>query len=75
VLEGWQSPPGKRQYVRAALSRDGDGRYLVRPVGGHGSHLVADLARASALAVTEESVTTVAAGEAVRCLLLDEEAW
>ncbi len=69
VEKGWTSPPGKRQFVRVDLRRGADGA-VVRPVGGHGSHLVADLAGANALAVVAEDVTDVAAGDTVRAMVL-----
>jgi len=67
---GWRSPPGKRQYVRVRLSGQ-DGARVVEPVGGHGSHLVADLSQADALAVVPEDVTAVEAGDELTCLLLE----
>jgi molybdopterin molybdotransferase len=71
AAEGWSSPAGKRQFVRAVLLRAGDG-WAVRPVaGGHGSHLVAQLAEATCLAVVPEEVTDVKPGDAVRCLVLE----
>ena len=68
---GWASPPGKRQFVRAVLHRADDGSRLVTPVGDQGSHLVADLAGATCLAVVPEDVSAVRAGHEVRCMLLD----
>ncbi|GAA4376917.1 gephyrin-like molybdotransferase Glp [Nocardioides caricicola] len=62
------SPPGRRQLVRAEYA---DG--VVTPVGGHGSHLIGDLASSDALVVVPEDVTSVAAGEQVQVLRLDEE--
>ena len=71
ATEGWASPAGKRQFVRAVLTSGEDGRALVRPAGGQGSHLVADLATANALAVVAEETTRVEAGTAVRCVVLE----
>jgi molybdopterin molybdotransferase len=68
---GWRSPSGKRQFVRAVLERTSDGGFEVLPVGGQGSHLVADLAEASCLAVVPEDVVQVQPGDELRCLLLD----
>lgn len=68
---GWSSPPGKRQFVRAVLTAAEDGRQVVVPVGGQGSHLVADLADASCLAVVPEDVTTVEVGRPLTCMLLE----
>jgi molybdopterin molybdotransferase len=67
----WRSPDGKRQFVRAVLERRADGAHQVTPVGGQGSHLVADLAHANCLAVVREPVTQVKAGDLLDCLLLD----
>jgi len=67
---GWTSPPGKRQFVRALLEGP-EGELRVRPVGGQGSHLVADLAEATCLAVVPEDVTEVGVGDPVQCIVLD----
>jgi len=64
------SPAGKRQLVRATYDTDRGGAF-VTPVGGHGSHLVGDLAAANALVVVPEDATGVTAGEMVQVLLLD----
>jgi molybdopterin molybdotransferase len=64
------SPAGKRQYARAWLSV-ADGRYVVRPVGGAGSHLVASLAHSNALVVVPEDVTEVPAGASVEVMVLE----
>jgi molybdopterin molybdotransferase len=50
----------------------GPGSPAVRPVGAQGSHLVADLAAATCLAVVPEHVTQVGPGDELRCLLLGE---
>lgn len=67
----WRSPENKRQFVRAVLERREDGPHQVTPVGGQGSHLVADLAHATCLAVVPEGVAQVRAGDVLDCLLLD----
>ncbi len=67
----WRSPEGKRQFVRGRLQRRPEGPPVVTPVGGQGSHLVADLAEANCLAVVPEQVTQVRPGDALRCMLLD----
>jgi molybdopterin molybdotransferase len=66
------SPAGRRQFVRGEYSVDKAGPY-VAPVGGHGSHLIGDLASSNALVVVPEDVTSVPAGEMVPVLRLDEE--
>lgn len=69
------SPPGRRQYLRGVLTYGEDGVRVaeIEPVGGSGSHLVGDLASADALIVVPEDVTTVAAGEQVTVIRLDDE--
>jgi molybdopterin molybdotransferase len=71
-LDGFSSPPGRRQFVRAA-ARSGDQGWMASTVGGHGSHLLGGLSRANALIVVPENVTSVRAGDQVELLLLDEE--
>jgi molybdopterin molybdotransferase len=61
---------GKRSYVRARLEVR-DGTYAVTPVGGMGSHLVADLALANALIVVPEHVTSVPPGVTVSVMILE----
>jgi molybdopterin molybdotransferase len=68
VTSAVRSPEGRRQYVRARHSRR-----VADPVGGHGSHLLGDLAAANALLVVPEETTLVNAGEQVGVLLLDED--
>ena len=64
------SPDGRRQFVRAEYARD-RGTPYVTPVGGHGSHLIGDLASSNALIEVAEDVTSVPAGEQVQVRLLD----
>lgn len=70
AARGWSSPAGKRQFARVRVQHTADG-LVVEPVGGQGSHLVADLSVADALAVVPEHLTQVEAGDTVRCLLLE----
>lgn len=58
--EGWSTPPGRRQYVPVSIA---DG--VATPVHrlGSGSHLVASLPLADALAVVPAEVERVEAGE------------
>lgn len=66
------SPEGKQQMVRAAWDSDRGGAF-VTPVGGHGSHLLGDLAASDALIVVPPETTHVQAGEMVQVLRLDED--
>ena len=64
------SPPGKRTYARASVTVD-KGEYVVRPVGGSGSHLIASLAGANAFVVVPEATTELEAGAVVTTMLLE----
>jgi molybdopterin molybdotransferase len=68
--EALTSPAGKRQFARGWLSVE-DGRYVVRPFGAQGSHLVNDLAHANCLVVVPEDVTEVPAGGTVTVMVLE----
>ncbi len=61
---------GKRSYVRARIEVR-DGTYAVAPVGGMGSHLVADLALANSFIVVPEHVTHVPVGSTVSVMMLE----
>lgn len=66
-----RSPEGKRQFARARWQPASDGSYLVTPLAGQASHMLADLAYANALVVVPEQVTEVAAGQVVDTVLLE----
>ena len=68
--EGFSSPEGKRQYARGWLGVE-EGRYVVRPVGGPGSHLVGDLAHSNCLIVVPETVGSVPDGGTVEVMVLE----
>ena len=61
------SPAGKRSFLRGVL--DGPAG-LVTPVSGQASHQLASLAKANALVVVPEQVTSLDAGETVDVLEL-----
>lgn len=66
AAEGWHCPPGRLQLMPVrTLWVGADGRATVAPAtsGGSGSHLVARLARADALAIVPADVTEVRAGD------------
>jgi molybdopterin molybdotransferase len=69
--ESLTSPGGKRQFARGWLA-DSAGELVVRPVGGSGSHLIADLAHANSLIVVPEAVTAVPAGSTVDVMILEQ---
>jgi molybdopterin molybdotransferase len=68
--EAMTSPEGLRQFARAWIDVE-EGRYVVKPVGGAGSHLVGDLAQANAFVVIPEDVTEVPAGGAADVMVLE----
>lgn len=72
ATEGWSTPPGRRQYLPAAIDRTDPGRWTVRPAtaGGSGSHLAGGLARAEAYAVVAAEVARVEPGDLVDVMLV-----
>jgi len=64
------STAGKRSFLRVHLEVK-KGAYVVTPVSGPGSHLLAGLSRANALALVPEGVESVAVGEPVEVLVLE----
>ena len=62
----WSAPAGKVQFARVVLSRNGSG-YTVAIAGLQDSHALGSLAGANALAVIPADVTSVRAGDQVRC--------
>jgi molybdopterin molybdotransferase len=69
-LSGFTSPAGKRQFARGALGVE-DGRYVVTPLDGQGSHRVRDLAYANSLIVVPEDVTEVPEGGTVKVMVME----
>jgi molybdopterin molybdotransferase len=64
------SPPGKRSFARATISVE-EGTYVVGPVGGSGSHLIASLAKANCFVVVPENVEKLEAGDVAAVMLLE----
>ncbi len=64
------SPSAKTSFLRVALTVE-EGRYVVTPVSGPGSHLLAGMSRATALAVVPEGVERVEVGDVVEVLVLE----
>jgi len=67
--ETWSTPPGRRQYLPAAIDLVAG---TVRPAtaGGSGSHLAASLARAEGLAIVPAEVSTVSVGDPLDVMLI-----
>ena len=72
VAQGWPSPRGRRQFVPVSLTPREDGSLALAPAtaGLSGSHLVASLARADALAIVPEEVAEVSLGAVLELLPL-----
>ncbi len=64
------APEGKQAFLRVLLEVK-KGAYVVTPVSGAGSHLLAGMARANALAIVPVGVERIAAGEPVDVLVLE----
>ena len=60
---------GKTHYLRVTARRDGQGRWRVAPSGGQGSHQLAAMARADALAVVPDGAE-IGPGDPVEIILL-----
>lgn len=67
--QAWASPRGRRQYLPAVVDHTA-GTVAPATVGGSGSHLVATLCRAQALAVVPADVEAVTAGDELDVLPL-----
>ena len=65
-----RSPVGKQSYLRVWMQVR-DGAYVVTPVSGSGSHLIAGMARANALAVLPPGVEQIASGASVQVMVLE----
>ena len=72
AASAWRTPPGRRQYLPAALDRTDPARWTVRPAtsGGSGSHLAGGLALAEAYAVVPAEVDAVEPGDLVDVMLM-----
>lgn len=68
-----RSKPGKAQFHRGFVTEDEQGRRVVEPVGGTGSHLLGALQRANCLILMEPDVETITAGQPVMVWLLEED--
>lgn len=73
AASGWKTPPGRRQYLPAVVTRDDDGTWTAGPAsaGGSGSHLSGGLGRAHAWAVVPAEVDEVSAGDPIDVMLLE----
>jgi len=66
ATDDWTAPAGKVQFARVTLSCNGSG-HAASIAGLQGSHALSGLSEANALAVIPADVTSVRAGDQVRC--------
>jgi molybdopterin molybdotransferase len=66
------SIPGRLQLARGIIRAGRSDNWQVELAGGHGSHLLADLARSNGLVILPEDTEFVSAGQDVDVWLLDE---
>jgi molybdopterin molybdotransferase len=71
AIEPFNSPEGRRSFLRGIVERTPDGRLVARLAGQQGSHQMAALAACNALLVVPEDQTRVEVGERVLALLLE----
>ncbi|MGV9194465.1 molybdopterin molybdotransferase MoeA [Microbacterium sp. MC2] len=69
----WRTPPGRRQFLPAAIDRSDPARWTAGPAtpGGSGSHRAGGLGVAEAYIVVPAEVDAVAAGDAVDVWMLE----
>jgi molybdopterin molybdotransferase len=72
LTQSLTSPLGRRQYARGRFDVTAQGAE-VRPVGGHGSHLIGSLSQSNSLIVVPEATTTIESGSMVDVLVLDRD--
>ncbi|SFB48185.1 molybdopterin molybdotransferase [Amycolatopsis marina] len=71
LLSPVTSTKGRKGFLRGQLLRDeGNGEYLVQPLGTSGAHLLASLAEANCLITVDEDLTEVSVGEQVKVTFL-----
>jgi molybdopterin molybdotransferase len=68
ITHGMRSIPERQQMVRGWYDAS-----VVTPVGGHGSHLIGDLADANCLIVVPAETESLSPGDTVQVLLLDQD--
>ncbi|MGA4669973.1 gephyrin-like molybdotransferase Glp [Propionibacteriaceae bacterium Y1923] len=68
AAEGWDAPPGRRQFIPVSVEHDQTGRRLVRPAHrrGSASHMVSALTWADGIVDVPTEVDRVEAGDIVR---------
>lgn len=71
VDQGWESPRGRREFVRVSLTGSPQAGYQAALTGPHDDLSLSALARANALAVVPEEVEEVAPGDTFYCMVLD----
>jgi molybdopterin molybdotransferase len=70
ALEAIESTPGRENYIRAVVSREGD-EYVARSTGAQGSEILTSMSKANAMLIVDENTRVVEVGDKVRALMLD----
>lgn len=71
VDKAWESPRGRREFVRVRLTGEPRSGYRAAVMGESDSLWLSALAESNALAVVPENVTSVQVGDALTCMVLD----
>jgi molybdopterin molybdotransferase len=74
TLESFESPVGRRQFLRGQLLRDERDQFVVHILGGGGTHLLASLAEANCLVLIDEKTSSVPVGAEVTVSFLAQRA-
>jgi len=64
--------PKLRHFLRAVVTAEADGTLSARLTGPQGSGILTSMVRANALVIVPEDRPTIAAGEPLRAMLLDD---
>ncbi len=67
-----RSDPGRRAFLRVALTRDPQGQWTASLAGGQGSHMLSGLAAADGLAIVPEGIGELEAGAEVDVIRLEQ---
>ena len=71
ATERIESAPGRENYIRGIVSREGD-EFKARTTGAQGSEILTSMSKANALLVVDENTPYIEAGDIVQAIMLDE---
>ncbi|MEO7410597.1 MAG: gephyrin-like molybdotransferase Glp [Sphingomicrobium sp.] len=70
VMEPIESSPGRENYIRAIVSREGN-EYVARSTGAQGSEILTSMSKANAFLIVDEHTRLIEMGGMARALMLD----